>query len=259
MPDPSFQAPDRPATLPAIPGHMRNFLIAAFMVPLCSTAQTIELAWPNLPCTTLLSCDSGCTACNMAENSTPIFIGTNLGRTGIDICPLPIGGGDNMLATYGWSALPEEDHRVFVAFIAFEPMHIDSLIIRHRAGTDGPQRLQVRSVLNGTEPTLIGDVFTSASLSNTVFTDLGCVEAGSGMVYGLLDLTLQAYQGGGGSWDIDDIRVVGSPCEANGINEIAPTTMTIEGSTTFDVLGRTAGTRAAQGLYTGRQKRVVVQ
>ena len=238
---------------------MRNFLITALLVPMCSTAQTIELAWPNLPCTTLLSCDSGCTACNMAENSSPIFIGTNLGRTGIDICPLPIGGGDNMLATYGWSALPEEDHRVFVAFIAFEPMHIDSLIIRHRAGTDGPQRLQIRSVLNGTEPMFIGDVFTNTSLSNTVFTDLGCVEAGNGMVYGLLDLTLQAYQGGGGSWDIDDLRIVASPCATNAINEIVPTTMLIEGSRAFDPLGRATGTDPAQGLYIGTQKRVVVR
>lgn len=239
--------------------HMRTLLLSTLLVPLATAAQTVELDWPNLPCTTLLHCDSGCTACNMAESTSPGFIGTNLGHVGVDICPLPIGGGDNMLATYGWSAIPDDDHRVFVSFIAFEAMHIDSLIIRHRADGDGPERVQVRSVLNGTQPALIGDVATPVNLSNTVFTDLGCVAAGSGMVYGLFEITLQAYQGNGGAWDIDAIRIVGTPCAATGIAELAPPAGPRSDGTGFDVLGRMPGARPAAGAYIGTGKRVVVE
>lgn len=238
---------------------MRTFLLAALLIPYATVAQTVELEWPNLPCTTLLHCDSGCTACNMAESTSPGFIGTNLGHVGVDICPLPIGGGDNMLATYGWSAIPDDDHRVFVSFIAFEAMHIDSLIIRHRADGDGPGRVQVRSVVNGTQPALIGDVATPANLSNTVFTDLGCVAAGSGMVYGLLEITLQSYQGSGGAWDIDAIRIVGTPCAATGIADLAPPAGPRSDRTGFDVLGRMPGARPAAGAYIGTGKRVVVE
>lgn len=238
---------------------MRKLLYAVLLAPGLAQAQTVELDWPNLPCTTLLHCDSGCTACNMAENASPAFIGTNLGHLGVDICPLPIGGGDNMLATYGWTVLPDADHRVFVSFIAFEPMHIDSLIIRHRSASDGPERVQVRSVLNGTEPALIGDVTTPSTLSNTVFTDLGCVAAGSGMIYGLFEVTLQAYQGNGGAWDIDAIRIVGSPCAATGIADPAPLTGPRVAGTTYDAIGRIAGVRPAPGAYTGLGRRVVIQ
>ena len=255
---PSLEPTDRTwATHPDRSIDMRNYLLAVLFAPAVALSQSVVLDWPNLPCTTMLQCDSGCTACNMADASSATFIGTNLGTQGVDICPLPVGGGDNMLSTYGWSMVPENGHRLFVSFLAFEPMHIDSIIIEHRSGTDGPQRLKVSATLNGAEPVMLGDVPAPSSFTSTVLVEDLCVEAGTGMVYGFLELMLQAYQSDGGSWDLDAIRVAGTPCAVNGISEILPEVLQ-HGGRMHDVLGRPVPANGTNGVYMTGRKRFVV-
>jgi hypothetical protein len=220
---------------------MRNYLLAAALAPSLLFAQTIDLEWPNQPCATLLQCDTGCTACNMAENSSPGFMGTNLGREGIDICPQPT-----------------DDHRLFVSFLAFTPIHIDSIIVHHRSLVDGPQRLRLSVGMNGAEPVMMSDAPTLATFSSTVITDAGCVEAGTGMAYGIAQLVLQAYEGYGGDWDLDAIRVVGSACTANGITELGPTIVP-DDVQARDVLGRPVGAYPSSGAYISGRRQVIVR
>ncbi len=240
---------------------MKNILcIVGLVSSVPSVAQSLEYAWLNQPCGTVLNCDSGCTACLMPEGAGLAFTGTAAVWQGIDACPHPVSSGDNAVITYGWPTIADIDHYVSISGIAFSPMHIDSIIIRHSASADGPQRLMVRYGANTTMPTtVVCDVPTPEVLNETAVIDLGCVGAEDGMIYGFFQLLLQPYDGGPGAWAIDDLRIVASPCAATGIVEIAAAQTTVAPTTLFDVLGRPIGEVAASGLYLNGGRVVVLR
>lgn len=237
---------------------MKKLLLALTLVPLAGHAQVIEYAWLNQPCASLLSCDTGCTACNLPANSSGQFFGNDVGWLGVDVCPHPVEVGDNALLTYGWPTLPADDHAVIITGIAFTPTRIDSVVIRHRSGPDGPQRMQVRFGINVSMPTnVLADVAVPSDLGNTELTDLGTVAASETMVYGFFSLLLQPYQGNGGSWDLDDLRIVGSPVATNVVDLHMPAN--VAALPRYDALGRPVFQRKGVWFYIDRSRRITLQ
>ena len=245
---------------PPFKQNMKHFLIATFVVTATGIhAQTLDYAWLNQPCGTILNCDSGCTACLLPETQGIVFTGTAAVWHGIDACPYPVSSGDNAVVTYAWPAIADNNHYVSLSGIAFAPVHIDSIIIRHSAAADGPQRLLTRFGINTTMPTtVVSDVPAMETWTETMLTDLGCVAAGDGMIYGYFQILLQAYGGGNGAWAIDHLRIVASPCAATGIDEVFAVQQHTASSTTYDALGKNTGQVAANGLYLNGSKVVVV-
>jgi hypothetical protein len=235
---------------------MKKLFLVLMLAPLLGVAQSITWSWPNMPCAFLLNCDSGCTACNLPVNTDASLYGNNMGRQGIDLCPQAVVPGDNALRSYGWPVFPDDSHSLFITAIAFSPIHIDSVIVRHRSDPDGPQRLEVKYGVNASDDlAVVSDAPIPSSFATTTITDLGYVAAGEGMVYGLFELRFQAYQGAGGSWDIDDVRVVATPWIQSGMEEPSPASSVLRAEQ-FDMLGRPVGTDVASGVY-GRQHRWV--
>lgn len=240
---------------------MKHLLLAvAIGAATGSSAQSLEYSFLNQPCGAMLNCDSGCTACIIPEAQGAVFSGTAVVWTGIDACPHPITSGDNTVMTYGWPVIADFDHYVQVSGIAFEPMHIDSVIIRHSTEVDGPQRLMMRYGANTTMPTtIVSDVVIPLNYNETVITDLGCVAAEDGMIYGFFQLILQAYDGGPGAWMIDDLRIAATPCSATGIDEVNSLDPRGGSSMAFDMLGKSTGAAPANGAYLKGKKVVVIR
>lgn len=235
-----------------------SFLPLVFVVS-SVTAQSINYEWLNEPCASLLSCDTGCTACNASRNSSGEFIGTDAGWVGVDVCPHPATTGDNALFTYGWPSIGDNEHVMLVSGIAFTPIHIDSIVFRHRSAADGPQRLRVRFGLNESMPaTEIADVSVSDGFANTVLTDLGDVVAGDGMLYGFFSLLLQPYLGEGGPWELDDLRIVGTGMLSTAMPDLSlPANM--GKLPRYDALGRPIIDRPGMRFYLDGTKHVVLR
>lgn len=232
-----------------------TFLPLAF-VAACASAQSITYEWRNEACASLLSCDTGCTACNSARNSDGGFSGTDVGWLGVDVCPHPVTEGDNALFTYGWPSIADEDHMMLVSGIAFSPIHVDSVIITHRSAVDGPQRLRVRFGINESmSEDLIADVPVPAEFSNTVLTDLGEILPGDGMVYGYFSLLLQPYLTEGGFWEVDDLRIVGTPALSTALPDLSlpPNTGKLP---KYDAMGRAIIERPGLRFYLDGSKQV---
>ena len=240
---------------------MKNILcIIGLAVAIPCSAQSLDYAWLNQPCGTILNCDSGCTACLLPETQGISVIGTAAVWYGIDACPYPVSSGDNAVVTYAWPAIVDNSHYVSLSGIALAPVHIDSIIIRHSVAADGPQRLLTRFGINTTMPTtVVSDVALAQTWTETVLTDLGCVSAGDGMAYGFFQIMLQAYAGGSGAWAIDDLRIVASPCAATGIGGIMAVQQHAPSSTTYDALGKAIGQVATNGFYLNGSKVVVMR
>lgn len=235
------------------------------LLPLCATvlpallgAQTITWSWPNSPCTQLLSCDTGCTACNLPVNSDAMLIGSNLGRQGVDLCPHVIQAGDNVLDTYGWPAASDGVHRLMLSAIALTPVWIDSLIVRHGSAADGPQRLRISATTNNGTEVMVSDDVVPTSMGITVVTGLGCIAATNGMAYGTFEIDLRAYQGAGGPWRLDQVLLVATPCGPTGMQEIGAGQARAS-APSFDVLGRSVGADPAPGVYGASSRRLVVR
>ena len=220
-------------------------------------AQTLNYAWPNQPCAQVLSCDTGCTACNLPDGSSAVLLGTNMGALGVDVCPHPVAVGDNALFTYGWPAIADNDHKLLISGLAFQSAHIDSVIVRHRSGSDGPERLRVSISINSAAAAMVSDSYVEATFTRTVFTNVGVVSVPEGNVSGMFQLELQAYQGAGGSWDVDEVRIVTSPAPFTSITEI--NTPRYSNAPRYDLLGRPAPRTDANGVFIDRFKRVRVQ
>ena len=232
------------------------FSMLLFMPALC-TAQTINYDWLNSPCAVLLNCDTGCTVCNLPVNESPNFTGTNMAFNNVQVCPHPIAGANNALSTYGWPWMPDASVSMAITGIAFQPTQIDSIVIRHRALSGGPERLEVKfgvnQSLNGSP---VADVATSDSMTDLVLTDLGLVAPEAEMVYGFFQLELRAYDGGGGSWDLDAVRIVGST--AGGTWIVEHNRLARGSGIPVDVLGREVGTFITSGAYINGRRKVQV-
>ncbi len=233
---------------------MRNLLLALAFVPVLLHAQTLEYRWLNQPCATTLSCDSGCTACNMPVSSGAALIGTDLAVLGIDVCPHPVTVADNALFTYGWPSTPDAAHALLLSGLTLQPLHIDSLIIRHHRTADGPDLLRVALTVNGVQPIALNDATVADAFAGTVYTDLGVVAAAEGGAMGLFQLSLQPYQGQGGGWVLDEVRIVMSPAPLTTIAELQAPRYT--NAPRYDLWGRPAPRSDASGVFIDRFKRV---
>ena len=240
---------------------MKQILIAAALIAASATsAQSLEYDWLSQPCSTMLNCDSGCSACLAPEAEGATFTGTAAVWYGIDACPHPIAIGDNAVWTYGWPIAADPGHYVIITGFAFSPVTVDSIIIRHASEADGPQRLSVRYGANTTMPaTVVSDVSVPGSYSETIVTGLGPVVAADGMIYGFFQILLQAYDGGTGAWMLDDMRVVASPYSATGIDELSTLQRETGSTVAYDALGKATGRAAANGLYLAGTKVVVLR
>lgn len=238
---------------------MKGTVLAALLFTGTASAQSIEYAWLNLPCASMLNCDTGCSACNSARNTAAWFTGTEVGWIGVDVCPHPILTGDNSLSTYGWPAIADEDHLMVLSGIAFSPIHVDSLVFRHSASVDGPQRVRVRFGVNEALSTHeVADLPVPADPGNAVITELGDVQPEGGMLYGFFSLVLQPYLGSGGAWELDDLRIVGSPAS---IAMFTPDLSVPAGATRspkYDALGRPIIERPGLRFYLDGSKHVVL-
>lgn len=235
---------------------MRHFLLLFLLLPALVQAQVLDYSWPNQPCAQVLNCDSGCTACNVPVSDDPLFIGTNLAPVSIDVCPHPVSTGDNALFTTGWPVFADDQHQLLISGLSLEPLHIDSVVIRHRRTTDGPSHLRVGLALNDGPATTVGEVNVPELFTTTVLTDLGTIAAAEGNAMGLFQLVLQADQGQGGAWVLDAVRVVTSPAALTAIPELqAPRGANMP---RYDLLGRPAPRSDVQGVFIDRFKRVRV-
>ncbi|MBL8003160.1 MAG: hypothetical protein JNL05_14505 [Flavobacteriales bacterium] len=233
---------------------MRLVLLALIALPAVLQAQTLDYRWLNQPCGQVLNCDSGCTACNMPTSSGAVLIGTDLASLSIDVCPHPVTTADNALFTTGWPAMADDQHRLMLSALTLQPLHIDSVVIRHRRTADGPVMLRVSAALNNGPVNAEGSVPVDEAYTTTVFTDLGVVAAQEGNAMGLFQLILQADQGQGGAWVLDEVRIVTSPATLTAIPELqAPR---YANAPRYDLLGRPAPRTDAQGVFLDRYKRI---
>ena len=235
-------------------------LLVAFGSSLCTevVAQTLDYEWLNLPCEQYLNCATGCSACNLPEGGSPIFIGTNVVWTGISTCPHPISTGDNAVYTEGWPMDVQPMVWVGLSAFALEPLQIDSIIVRHRRSADGPQRLRISYASNPAQVSeMVSDVEVTQQYQESVVTDLGCLDPPVEGGIAALQIRLQAYQGGSGDWQLDALRIVASPCSAInvGITENFQRDLNTNHSM-IDVLGRSIQGQPAPGVYVGNRKRV---
>lgn len=234
--------------------------LVAFGSSLCSEliAQTLDYEWLNLPCDQYINCDNGCSACNLPEEGSPIFIGTNVVWTGISTCPHPIATGDNAVYTEGWPIELQPLVWVGLSAFALEPLQIDSIIIRHRRSADGPQRLRISYANDPAQVAeMVDDVEVTQQYQESVVTGLGCLEPAVAGGIAALQIRLQAYQGGAGDWQLDALRIVASPCST--INVGIPENFQRDLNTNHgvvDVLGRPVQGQPAPGVYVGNRKRV---
>ena len=207
----------------------------------------------------MLHCDTGCSACDLPRNEVAWFTGTDAGWLGVDVCPHPIAEADNVVLSYGWPAIADDDHALLISGIAFSPMMLDSLVIRHRSGMNGPQRLRVRFGANENMASEeFADVPVSGTFDSTVLTGLGPVTAQNGMVYGFFSLVLQPYLGQGGPWELDDLRLVGTPFATTEVPDLSLPANAAR-LPKFDLLGRPVIERPGLRFYVDRSKHVVLR
>lgn len=233
---------------------------ACFATGLRAQSQTISYEWLNVPCFSNINCNTGCSACNVPDNSSSAFFGTNMIWPGLTLCPHPISPANNAVHSEGWTSFASNTTFAMFSGMSTIPMQVDSVIIRHRNSSDGPQRLRISFTTDLSQPHVeVDDVEVTSEWSETVLTDLGRMEIGNGQDFGTLQLKLQAYQGQGGAWQIDMLRVVGSPATqlVTGIAVLDNRYEHLEGQLT-DVLGRPVGNDPAPGMYIGTQRVVRV-
>ncbi|MBL0128589.1 MAG: hypothetical protein IPP83_14295 [Flavobacteriales bacterium] len=243
---------------------IRTILISSIL--LVSTAalhaqeHRIEYRWLNQPCSEILSCNTGCSACNMPANADGYFFGTNAAFIGVSTCPLPVSSGDNAVYTDGWTVMPTADRTVIISGIATVPVHIDSIIFRHAIHQDGPTRLKVSFTNNAAVASQeVLDVEVPAQFEDVVLTDLGCVEFPEGAPMGTFQIRFTPYDGGSGGWALDEVRIIASNCATStvGLVELQSNTPNKQGPW-FDLLGRPIAQQPAPGIYINPAKRVRV-
>ncbi|MDQ3101217.1 MAG: hypothetical protein M3R08_07505 [Bacteroidota bacterium] len=232
----------------------------ACFISLLSIGQSIDYKWLNLGCASVISCDEGCTACNLPENGWSGFFGTNMIWIGPSICPYPTTVGDLSILSMGWPAFPENSTYGLLSGIATAPMQIDSIIIRHARTSTGPERLKVSYSSSPMSPFIeIADEYVDWNFQSTVITDLGCLEIPPGDPYATFQLKVQAYEASNeGAWVLDEIRIVGSPCGISTAVAEREFQQVKDPQPYLDVLGRPVGDNAAPGVYMGGKKVVTI-
>ncbi len=236
-------------------------LTTAICCSLHGSSQTIMYQWMNMGCENTMSCDNSCTACNLPENESSIFFGTNMIWVNTSVCPYPTAVNDLSVFSMDWPTFPEENTYGLLSGIASVPMSVDSIILRHARTSYGPERLKVSYTSDPAQPfTEVSDTYVDWNFQTTVITDLGCLEIPSGAPYAFFQLKVQAYEASGeGAWVLDEIKIVGTPCAdlITGI-PVREFEQDTQDKPYIDVLGRAVGSNAAPGVYMGKRKVVTI-
>jgi hypothetical protein len=164
---------------------------------------------------------------------------------------------DNALYTYGWPAVPDDQHVLLLSGLVMQPVELDSVVIHHGRASDGPVLLHIGLSINGAPAITVAEELVVEGMGTTVLTDLGTVAAADGNAMGMYQLVLQPFQGQGGSWTLDEVRIAAGPAPVTGITELAPGS--VPGAPRFDLLGRPAPRYDANGVFIDRYKRVRVR
>jgi len=242
--------------------HLKRLSLIAFIALACNAfAQQyrIEYRWPNLPCSEILNCDAGCSACNIPDASGGGLMGTNAAWIGVQTCPLPVSVADNAIYTAGWPFAPGPDHSVIFNGLALVPVRIDSIRFRHAIYQDGPQRVKVLFTNDVAQPLQeIADTDVPAAWTNVTLEDVGSVIAPEGNAFGTFQIRFQPYQGNSGGWALDELIISASPLvdSQTGIAELHQRAPLVRGPL-FDVMGRPVGNERAPGMYQQHGRRIV--
>jgi hypothetical protein len=246
-----------------IPRTLRDLLITTtILIGFGARAQQHCLTWQwlNLACQTTLSCDIGCSACDLPVASGAALIGTDGAYVGVTTCPRPFAAGDNAIFSEGWAGTVKEDRMVIYSAIALQDVSLDSIIIRHRIWDNGPQRLRISLALDLTGVyTEIYDGPIDGAFTWLVLNDLGFVQQQPGFDQNGFQIKFQAYGGGDGAWVLDEMKIVVSEIDA--ITTAIPVHQLQEQqgrSMPVDLLGRTVSNGSMTGTYFDRQKRIIV-
>lgn len=241
--------------------------LALFTVLLLCAAQgkgqvrTITYRWSDQSCPQQLSC-AGATACNVQEETDAVFFSTGINFPGLAVCPQQTAANDNELRMDGWSWTPDTARMVVLEGVALIPMHIDSIIIQYRSGeVDGQRRVLVSFTDLSDNSGEVRDVLSSALPCSTTLVNAGVLNVPSGAGYGAFRLTIQAYEGNGGYWALDGVRIVASPLDLGtptGVAEQAGITLGEQAVSTIDLLGRVSDA-AVSGLRFRTGNTVIVQ
>ncbi len=236
-------------------------LVAICALPaLAQLPQRIEYRWLNQPCEEMLHCSTGCSACNLPASTSGTFFGTNAAFIGVELCPLPLSSGDNGVFTIGWDLQPGNSKSLILSGIAITPMRIDSIRFRHYRTSTGPDRLKVSYTSNvAMAADEVLDIESPVELGEEHITDLGCVAPPAGNPMGAFQLRFTPYGSTDGAWVIDEVVIVGTPCEAStvGIGELT-TYRTDKGGPWFDLLGRPMAEQPGRGVYIAQGRRIRV-
>lgn len=245
------------------PGLTRTLMHFSFLFATAigrGQAHTITYEWPASPCAQQISC-AGLTACNMQNESDAVFFSTGATFNGLAVCPQPTTGNDTELRLDGWAWTPDPTVAIDIAGIALVPVRIDSIIIKYRSGeTDGPRRMVARFVDRTDGSGAFRDVLSSALPCSTVLTEVGVVDLPAGGGYGSFYLRIQAYEGNGGYWALDEVRIVATTTQVHptGITELIATGVLSREQVVSDALGRSVAPNAAGGLLIGNRTVVVL-
>ncbi|HRH39323.1 MAG TPA: hypothetical protein PK760_13315, partial [Flavobacteriales bacterium] len=227
--------------------------------------QTLVFHWLNQPCSEMLNCTLGCSACNLPSGGSSLLFGTNMAWIGVSTCPTPIQPGDNAIMTTGWPVEVTEDHYIIFSGIAATTMSIDSLVINHTSATNGPTRLKIEFSPDAAQGFVeVADVVVPPSFEDQIFVNIGEVIVPTGAQMGAFQFRITPYNGFGQGWAINDLRVVATPEQQSsvGIQEFYNTRTSGSAGTWYDVMGRSTsnstGASPAPGVYVGPTKRVRV-
>lgn len=222
--------------------------------------QRIEYRWLNQPCEENLHCSTGCSACNIPSATSGSFFGTNAAFVGVETCPLPLAPGDNGVFTVGWDLQANDAKALILSGIAVAPMRIDSIRFRHYRTSTGPDRLKVLYTSNvAMAPQEVLDLESPTELADEHMVGMGCVAVPEGNPLGTFQLRFMPYGSTEGAWVIDEVIIVGTPCEAStvGIAELSPYRSGANGPW-FDLLGRPMPEQPGRGVYIAQGKRIRV-
>lgn len=241
--------------------------LALFTVLLLCVAQgkgqvrTITYRWSDQSCPQQLSC-AGATACNMQDETDAVFFSTGISFPGLAVCPQETAANDNELRMDGWSWTPDTARMVVLEGVSLIPMHIDSIIIQYRSGeVDGQRRVLVSFTDLSDNSGEVRDVLSSALPCSTTLVNAGVLNVPAGTGYGAFRLTIQAYEGNGGYWALDGVRIVASPLDLGaptGITEQAAMTPHERTAATIDLLGRASNPHVS-GLGFRARNTMIVQ
>ncbi len=229
--------------------------------PCIGQQRSIEFKWLNQPCGEMINCADGCSACNEPEGGDMVVLGTNPALVGVSACPHPVRSGDNALLLSGWTTVPDDARRILISGIAQVPVRIDSVIVVHGSGPNGPTGLLVglRDLNDGEGHSI--DVAIGRSIMSTEMTGCGVIEKPASMAYGSFQLQLQAYGGGGGDWVLDEVRIVVTELEEQLTTGLLPGSMAVlnnAATNKIDLLGRTLSMGNETGMLMQRGRTVIV-